>query len=60
MAPQEKRKIVNFEEKDRVDTLAQLCIQVVTKYIEDVEALGDIGPNNMDTISKIMAKNRRL
>ncbi|KAF9519693.1 hypothetical protein BS47DRAFT_1336788 [Hydnum rufescens UP504] len=57
---QDKRKIVNYEEKDRVDTLAQLCIRVVTKHIEDVEALGDISSHNVDMISKIMAKNRRL
>ncbi|KAG6844545.1 hypothetical protein H0H87_006029 [Tephrocybe sp. NHM501043] len=58
-APADKRTIVNFEEK-RFPTLASLCIQLITKHIDDVEALGDIGAMNMDAISKTLSKNRGL
>ena len=67
--------MVNFEER-RLPTLAAICIQVrppfelrgnslsqfqiVTKYINDVEALGDIGALNQDEISKALSKNRSL
>ncbi|KAG6883917.1 hypothetical protein C0993_002851 [Termitomyces sp. T159_Od127] len=57
--PAEKRTVVNFEEK-RFPTLASLCIQLITKHIDDVEALGDIGVMNMDAISKALSKNREL
>ncbi|KAG5651697.1 hypothetical protein H0H81_007756 [Sphagnurus paluster] len=57
--PAEKRTIVNFEER-RFPTLATMCIQLVTKHIDDVEALGDIGAINMDSISKALSKNRGL
>ncbi|KAG5735452.1 DNA repair protein rhp7 [Termitomyces sp. T112] len=57
--PAEKRTVVNFEEK-RFPTLASLCIQLITKHIDDVEALGDIGAMNMDAISKALSKNRAL
>ncbi|KAG6333302.1 hypothetical protein ID866_5789 [Astraeus odoratus] len=55
----EKRDVVNFEER-RLPTLATLCIELISKHIEDVEALGDIGLVNMDEISKALAKNRSL
>ncbi|KDQ18733.1 hypothetical protein BOTBODRAFT_29109 [Botryobasidium botryosum FD-172 SS1] len=57
---QDKRKIVNFDQKDRVKTLAQICISILGQHIDDVEALGDIGSRNMDAISMILAKNRSL
>ncbi|KAG6902070.1 hypothetical protein C0995_004768 [Termitomyces sp. Mi166 len=57
--PADKRTVVNFEEK-RFPTLASLCIQLITKHIDDVEALGDIGAMNMDAISKTLSKNRGL
>lgn len=41
-------------------TLRELCINLVAKYIDDVEALGDIGAMNMDLICQIIARNRRL
>ena len=34
--------------------------QVITRFIDDVEALGDIGALNMDAIAKTLAKNRSL
>ncbi|KAG6896610.1 hypothetical protein C0992_007133 [Termitomyces sp. T32_za158] len=57
--PADKRTVVNFEER-RFPTLASLCIQLITKHIDDVEALGDIGVMNMDAISKTLSKNRGL
>ncbi|EJU05901.1 RNI-like protein [Dacryopinax primogenitus] len=59
-APEDKRKIVFFEVKDPVPTLAELCLETISQHIEDVEALGDIGSLNMDKIAKIISKNRRL
>jgi hypothetical protein len=34
--------------------------QLITRYIDDVEALGDIGAVNMDEIAKALSKNRGL
>ena len=34
--------------------------QLISKHIDDVEALGDIGLVNMDEIAKALAKNRGL
>ncbi|THH34122.1 hypothetical protein EUX98_g168 [Antrodiella citrinella] len=58
-APADKRNVVHFEER-RFPSLAHLCIQLVTKHINDVEALGDIGTLNMDELSKSLARNRSL
>ncbi|KAG5642850.1 hypothetical protein DXG03_002027 [Asterophora parasitica] len=57
--PADKRTVVHFEER-RFPTLASLCIKLITKHIDDVEALGDIGAMNMDAISKALSKNRGL
>ena len=35
-------------------------MQVISKHIDDVEALGDIGTMNVEEIAKALAKNRRL
>ncbi|CAE6512656.1 unnamed protein product [Rhizoctonia solani] len=56
----EKRKIVNYEQKDVFKSLATTCIEIIAKHIDDMEALGDIGHINMDRISKILAKQRSL
>ncbi|KAG8744082.1 hypothetical protein FRC10_010869 [Ceratobasidium sp. 414] len=70
----DKRKIVNFEQKDVFKSLATNCIeassstqklfialsQPATKHIDNLEALGDIGQVNMDRIAKILAKQRSL
>ncbi|KAF9460918.1 hypothetical protein BDZ94DRAFT_1265054, partial [Collybia nuda] len=58
-AAADKRTIVNFEEK-RFPALVTICIQLITKHINDVEALGDIGTLNMEAISKALSKNRGL
>jgi DNA repair protein RAD7 len=34
--------------------------QLIGKYIEDVEALGDIGSKSMDKVCRIISKSRRL
>ena len=37
-----------------------ISLQLITKHIDDVEALGDIGTINMDAISKALSKARSL
>lgn len=56
----EKRKIVNYEQKDVFKSLAAMCIEIIAKNIDHLEALGDIGQINMDRIAKILAKQRSL
>ncbi|KAJ2928494.1 hypothetical protein H1R20_g8594, partial [Candolleomyces eurysporus] len=58
-APGDKREVVHFVE-NRLPTLVNLCIKVVTQHIDDVESLGDIGTLNVEAIAKAMAKNRSL
>ncbi|CDO77781.1 hypothetical protein BN946_scf185041.g13 [Trametes cinnabarina] len=55
----DKRKVEHFEDR-RLPSLASICIQVISKHIDDVEALGDIGGMNLDEIAKALAKNRSL
>ncbi|GAA5960185.1 hypothetical protein JCM21900_000432 [Sporobolomyces salmonicolor] len=43
-----------------VTSLQQSCLSVIGQYINDVEALGDIGPKNLDRVAKIVCKNRGL
>ncbi|CAM0142980.1 UV-damaged DNA-binding protein rad7 [Umbelopsis sp. WA50703] len=43
-----------------VPSLQDICIRLSARYIEDIEALGDIGMINMDKICKIISKNRKL
>ncbi|KZV99989.1 RNI-like protein [Exidia glandulosa HHB12029] len=59
-APTEKRKVVNFEEVEKAQSLSKLCIQVISKHIEDIEAFGDIGHINLDSIARVISKNRSL
>ncbi|KAH7890166.1 RNI-like protein [Phlebopus sp. FC_14] len=56
---EERREVVSYEAL-RFPTLAAICIQLISKYIDDVEALGDIGSVNMDELAKALAKNRGL
>ncbi|EGO21873.1 hypothetical protein SERLADRAFT_372518 [Serpula lacrymans var. lacrymans S7.9] len=56
--PGDKREVVNFEKI--FPTLANICIEIITRHIDDVEALGNIGTINMDEISKALSKNRGL
>ncbi|KIJ13187.1 hypothetical protein PAXINDRAFT_100804 [Paxillus involutus ATCC 200175] len=58
-AAAEKRELISYEER-RFPSLASLCIELIGKHIDDVEALGNIGSVNMDEISKSLAKNRGL
>ncbi|GJE90230.1 RNI-like protein [Phanerochaete sordida] len=55
----EKRNVTHFEEH-RLPSLANMCIKVVSSHIDDVEALGDIGSMNLDSIAKAIAKDRSL
>ncbi|PPQ73574.1 hypothetical protein CVT24_007460 [Panaeolus cyanescens] len=55
----DKRNVTSFEER-RFPTLVSLCIQLITKHIDDIDALGDIGALNMEAISKALSKNRGL
>ncbi|KAI0365137.1 RNI-like protein [Pilatotrama ljubarskyi] len=55
----ERRNVASYEER-RLPSLASICIEVISKHIDDVEALGDIGTMNMDEIAKALAKNRSL
>lgn len=48
-----------FEEK-RFPSLVSLCIRLITKHIDDIDALGEIGLVNMDAISKALSRNRGL
>ncbi|EJD06146.1 RNI-like protein [Fomitiporia mediterranea MF3/22] len=58
-APEEKRKIVNYEDRE-IPSLASLCIKVVSQHIDDVEALGDVGFTNRIEIGRALARNRSL
>ncbi|WWC94339.1 hypothetical protein V866_001181 [Kwoniella sp. B9012] len=57
---EDRAKVVHYEQKKGVSALGDLCIQIIGKYIEDVEQLGDIGGINMDKVCKIISKSRRL
>ncbi|KAK6497777.1 hypothetical protein TWF481_012179 [Arthrobotrys musiformis] len=43
-----------------VKSLQEICINTLAKYIDDVESLGYIGSHNVDKMSQIICKNRRL
>ncbi|EIW79061.1 RNI-like protein [Coniophora puteana RWD-64-598 SS2] len=55
----DKREVVHYEER-RFPSLASICIQLISKYIDDVEGFGDIGSVNVDELAKALAKNRGL
>ncbi|PSR79176.1 hypothetical protein PHLCEN_2v7147 [Hermanssonia centrifuga] len=55
----EKRTVTHFEER-RFPSLASMCVQVISRHIDDVEALGDIGSMNLDEIAKAISKDRSL
>ncbi|ORY32846.1 hypothetical protein BCR39DRAFT_522058 [Naematelia encephala] len=57
---EDRGKVVHYEQRKGVTPLGDLCIQMIGKYIEDVEALGHIGSVNMDKVCKIISKSRRL
>ncbi|KAI0255280.1 RNI-like protein [Lactifluus subvellereus] len=55
----EKRIVTNYQER-KFPTLVSLCIKVISKYINDVEAFGDIGSVNLDKIIRALCRNRSL
>lgn len=55
-----RAKIVHYEVAKGVTPLADTCIEILGRYIEEVEALGDIGSINLDKVCKIICKSRRL
>ncbi|KAJ7162056.1 RNI-like protein [Mycena filopes] len=57
--PADKRTVVHIEER-AFPSLVTICIDVITRHIDDVEAFGDIGALNMEAISKALSKKRRL
>ncbi|KAF7305906.1 RNI-like protein [Mycena chlorophos] len=58
-APAEKRTVVHIQQRS-FPTLVSLCIDVIARYIDDVESFGDIGSLNLEAIAKALSKNRRL
>ncbi|KAK4047874.1 UV-damaged DNA-binding protein rad7 [Microbotryomycetes sp. JL221] len=60
--PVKKKAVRAVEERlyRPIKTLQQQCIAVIGQHIGDVEALGDIGTNNMDKIAQIVCRNRAL
>ncbi|KAF7315854.1 RNI-like protein [Mycena indigotica] len=58
-APAEKRTVVHIQQRS-FPTLVSLCIDVIARHIDDVEAFGDIGSLNLEAIARALSKNRRL
>ncbi|KAI0042009.1 RNI-like protein [Auriscalpium vulgare] len=58
-APANKRTVTNIEER-RLPTLVSLCVQIISKHIEDVETLGDVGTANKDSIIRALSRSRSL
>ena len=44
----------------RLSSLQDVCIKTISSHIDAVDALGDIGQNNINKILKILSKNRSL
>ncbi|KAJ1030049.1 hypothetical protein NDA16_000962 [Ustilago loliicola] len=57
---QPRRKTMQDGLRQSFPSLQSYCIDVVSRHIEDVEALGLIGQRNMEAISKSISKNRSL
>ncbi|CBQ68074.1 related to RAD7-nucleotide excision repair protein [Sporisorium reilianum SRZ2] len=57
---QVRRKTLQDGLRQSFPSLQSYCIEVISRHIEDVEALGHIGFRNMDAISKSISKNRSL
>ncbi|CAK9781103.1 RNI-like protein [Cutaneotrichosporon oleaginosum] len=55
-----RNKIVHYEVTKGVPVLSQICIEIIGRFIEDVEALGEIGADRMDHVCKVISKSRRL
>ncbi|KAI9318946.1 hypothetical protein BX666DRAFT_1921454 [Dichotomocladium elegans] len=44
----------------QVLSLQDICINMIAKYIDEVEEFGEIGTENLDKIAKIISRNRKL
>jgi DNA repair protein RAD7 len=55
----EARQVVNFEER-HFPSLVSVCIDIVSKHINDVEAIGSLTSSNTSDIAKAICKNRTL
>ncbi|KAJ1925934.1 UV-damaged DNA-binding protein rad7 [Tieghemiomyces parasiticus] len=55
-----KKAEVGYEAQDGPHSLVDICIQVIGKYIHDVESLGDMSERNLDKICRIISKRREL
>ncbi|TFY82775.1 hypothetical protein EWM64_g1228 [Hericium alpestre] len=54
-----RRNVVSFEDR-KFPSLVSLCVQLISKHINDVEAFGDIGAANLDRIIRALCRNRSL
>ncbi|BEJ16320.1 hypothetical protein CspHIS471_0509250 [Cutaneotrichosporon sp. HIS471] len=55
-----RNKIVHYEVTKGAPALSEMCIGIIGQYIEDVDALGEIGRDRMDLVCKVISKSRRL
>lgn len=55
-----RRKTLQDSVHQSFPSLQRYCIEIVSRHIEDVEALGLIGFESKDAISKSISKNRSL
>ncbi|KAF9055337.1 RNI-like protein [Hymenopellis radicata] len=55
----ERRNVTHFEER-LFPSLASLCIEIISRHLNEIDAFGDIGTLNMQSISKAISKNRSL
>ncbi|KAF8914669.1 hypothetical protein CPB85DRAFT_1560873 [Mucidula mucida] len=55
----ERRNVTHFEER-LFPSLASLCIEIISRHLNEIDAFGDIGTLNMESISKAISKNRSL
>ncbi|KAI0271782.1 hypothetical protein BGY98DRAFT_1006285 [Russula aff. rugulosa BPL654] len=55
----ERRSDLKYQER-KFPTLVSLCIKIISKHINDVEAFGDIGSVNLDKIIRVLCRNRSL
>ncbi|GMK55267.1 hypothetical protein CspeluHIS016_0203230 [Cutaneotrichosporon spelunceum] len=55
-----RNKIVHYEVTKGALALSEMCIGIIAQYIEDVQALGEIGRDRMDLVCRVISKTRRL
>lgn len=59
-APVKKKKAPAPQDRKVLPNLQAMCINIISEYIEDVEALGGIAQQSIDALSKSICKSRRL